>query len=59
LPQVTINKKFRAAGVDFTQTGTVTQIGSDPNTKQITTSVSWIYSGKTYTHSVTTIMRQE
>jgi len=54
-----IERKFRASTMRFKPTRTVTQIGADPSTRQITMAVSWVYSGRTYTHSVTTIMRQQ
>jgi type IV pilus assembly protein PilV len=54
-----VSRTFRATTMSFTPTRNVTQIGSDPSTKQVTMAISWVYSGKTYTHSVTTIMRQQ
>lgn len=55
-----ISRSFRAGGVvNYTPTRTVTQIDTSGDTKQITVSVSWPYSGQTYTHTVTTIMRRQ
>ena len=54
-----IERHFRASSVRFRPTRTVTQVGSDINTKQITMAVAWTFSGQTYTHSVTTIVRGE
>lgn len=50
-----IERSFRASSMRFRPTRSVQQVGSDPNTKQITMSISWTYSGQTYTHSVSTI----
>jgi type IV pilus assembly protein PilV len=52
-----IERKFRASSVSFKSQRLVSHIGSDPNTRQINMAVSWLYSGQTYTHSVTTIVR--
>lgn len=52
-----MERKFRASRVSFLPSRLVSPVGSDPNTKQVAMSVSWTYSGQTYTHSVTTIMR--
>jgi type IV pilus assembly protein PilV len=52
-----MERKFRASSVWFTPQRNVTQVGSDINTKQITMSIGWTFSGQTYTHSVTTIVR--
>jgi type IV pilus assembly protein PilV len=57
LVDAAIPRKFRASTTSFTPTRTVTQVGSDPSTKQVTMAVTWVFSGQTYTHSVTTIMR--
>lgn len=57
--EAVIERKFRAFTMRFSPTRKVTQIGADPSTRQITMSVSWIYSGMTFTHSVTTIVRQQ
>jgi len=54
----TISRQFRAAIFPYTETQTVTSINSN-NTKQIFISVSWLYSGKTFTHSVTMIVRRQ
>jgi type II secretory pathway pseudopilin PulG len=58
-PGVTaIQRTFRGGViVNYTSTIAVTPINTD--TKQITEAVSWLYSGQTYTHSVTTIMRRQ
>lgn len=55
--ETVISRTFRAATVPFQPIRTITQIGSDANTRQITMAVEWIFSGQTYTHSVTTIVR--
>jgi hypothetical protein len=52
-----LERKFRASSTSFAQHREVRPIGSDPNTKQITIAVAWTFSGQTYTHSVTTIVR--
>jgi type II secretory pathway pseudopilin PulG len=55
-----ISRTFRGGvTVNYTPTRTVSQIDTSGDTKQITVSVAWPYAGKTYTHSVTTIMRHE
>lgn len=54
-----ISRTFRAANVNFTPKRTVTPIGSDMTTKQITITVSWGFAGQSYAHNVTTIMRQQ
>ena len=51
-----ISRTLRGASVTYTPTRTVSLI--DTNTKQITMSASWLFSGQTYTHSVTSIMRR-
>lgn len=54
-----IERKFRASSVWFSSQRLVNQVGSDSNTRQVNMAVSWVYSGNTYTHSVTTIMRTQ
>jgi len=56
-PETGISRNFRGASVTYTPTRKVDKI--DDNTKQITMSVAWIYRGKNYTHSATTIMRRQ
>ena len=50
-------RRFRAFSVNYNPTRTVADINAD--SKQVTMSVSWIYSGQTFTHTVTTIMRKQ
>jgi type IV pilus assembly protein PilV len=57
--ETAISRTFRAASVIYNPTRCVTQIGADTSTKQVTLAVSWHYAGQSYTHSVTTIMRQQ
>lgn len=52
-----ISRSFRAFSVSYQPTRTVTSI--NPDTKQITMSVAWLFRGQNYTHSVTTIMRRQ
>lgn len=54
-PQVT--RTFRGFTTTYTPTRTVTDLNAD--SKQITMSVSWVYSGQTFTHAVTTILRKQ
>lgn len=56
-PEPPILRNIRAASVKYNPTRTVSSINAD--TKQITLSVSWLFSGQTYTHSVTTIVRRQ
>jgi type II secretory pathway pseudopilin PulG len=52
-----ISRSFRAFSVNYTPTRTVSSINTD--TKQVTMSVAWLFRGRNYTHSVTTIMRRQ
>ena len=52
-----VARNFRGFAVDFTITTTITDI-STVNSKQITVGISWPYRGKTYYHSITTIVGQ-
>ena len=52
-----VDRTFRASTTTFNPSRDVKQVGSDVNTKQITMAVAWTFSGQTYTHSVTTIVR--
>lgn len=52
-----ITRTFRGASVSYIPTRTVSKIDTD--TKQVTLSVAWGFRGKTYTHSVTTILRRQ
>ncbi len=52
-----IQRNFRSFSQAYSPMRTVTDLNSDA--KQVTLSVSWIYSGQTYTHTVTTIMRKQ
>ena len=54
-PQVT--RTFRGFIATYTPTRTVTDLNAD--SKQLTVSVSWVYSGQTFTHTVTTILRKQ
>lgn len=56
-PEIDNARYFRASLVHLKSRQTVTQVGSDPYTKQVTMAVTWTFSGQTYTHSVTTIVR--
>lgn len=52
-----VTRTFRGFTTTYTPTRTVTDLNAD--SKQITISVSWIYSGQTSTHTVTTILRKQ
>ncbi len=55
-----ISRSFRAGGlVNYRPTRTVRLIDTSGDTKEINVTVNWLYSGKTYTHTVTTIMRRQ
>lgn len=56
--ETAISRRFRAFSVTYQPVRTVQLVGADTTTKQVTLSVSWLYSGQTTTYSVTTIMRQ-
>ncbi len=55
--EAAIRRNFRGFFVDFTPRRTITDISTDA--KQITITVSWIYSGQTNTHGIMTIMRKQ
>jgi len=50
-------RQFRAGTVTYLPRRAVADI--DTNHKQVTVSVSWIFSRQTYTHAVTTIVRKQ
>ena len=55
--EVAVRRNFRGFFIDFTPRRTITNISTDA--KQITITVSWIYSGQTNTHGIMTIMRKQ
>jgi len=56
-PGPAVPRQFRGFTATFEQARTVTDINAE--SKQITMSVSWLYSGQTFTHTITTIMRKQ
>jgi len=52
-----VTRTFRGFTTTYTPTRTVTDLNAD--SKQITMSVSWVYSGQPFTHTVTTILRKQ
>jgi prepilin-type N-terminal cleavage/methylation domain-containing protein len=55
-----IQRPFRGGVVvNYTPVRSASWVDTKQQTKQITMSVAWLFSGQTYTHSVTTIMRRQ
>jgi len=52
-----VTRTFRGFTATYTPRRTVTDLNEE--SKQITVSVSWLFGGKSYTHTVTTIMRKK
>jgi len=56
----TVYRKIRAASsVPFKRTRIVEPINTTPPAKQVSVIVEWTYRGQPYTHSVTSIVRQQ
>ncbi len=55
--EAVVSRNLRGFTANFTPTRTIIDIDTD--TKQINMTVSWVYSGQTYTHGITTIVRKQ
>jgi prepilin-type N-terminal cleavage/methylation domain-containing protein len=56
-PETPIQRNLRGFTATYTPTRTVADINA--TTKQITISVAWVYRGQTFTHAMTTILRDQ
>jgi type II secretory pathway pseudopilin PulG len=54
-----VTRTLRAFTTTYTPTRTIADLDLSADSKQITMSVSWVYSGQTFTHAVTTILRKQ
>jgi len=55
----TVVRKLRATSVTYTRTRIVAAINTTPPARQVSVIVTWSYRGQSYTHGITSIMRQQ
>lgn len=55
----TVVRKLRATSVTYTRTRRVDTITTTPPARQVSVIVTWSYRGQTYTHGITSIIRQQ